>query len=107
MVGRECRRLARLFKDIDENKKAFVKEQIANLAWFTVSIKELQARIDMYGTMIKYDNGGGQSGFKENPDVKTLISYQKHMNDIERQLVALVPHKRKESRLAQLMKDDG
>ena len=101
-VAKERRRLMKLFADIDENKKDFVKEQIATLAWLTVSVKILQERIDEYGTMIKYDNGGGQSGFKENPDVKTMMNYQKNVNDITRQLTDLVPAKRKESRLAAL-----
>lgn len=99
-VNKERRRLLKLFEGIDENKKDFVKEQVTNLAWYTVSVKILQERIDEYGTMIKYDNGGGQSGYKENPDVKTMLGYQKNVNDITRQLTDLVPAKKKESRLA-------
>ena len=100
LVNKERRRLLKLFEGIDENKKDFVKEQVTNLAWYTVSVKILQERIDEYGTMIRYDNGGGQSGYKENPDVKTMLGYQKNVNDITRQLTDLVPAKRKESRLA-------
>lgn len=100
LVNKEKRRLLKLFEGIDPNKKDFVKEQVQNLAWYTVSVKILQERIDEFGTMIKYDNGGGQSGYKENPDVKTMLGYQKNVNDITRQLTDLVPAKRKESRLA-------
>ena len=102
LVTKERRRLLRLFAGIDENKKDFVKEQVNNLAWYTVSVKMLQERIDEFGTMIKYDNGGGQSGYKENPDVKTMLGYQKNINDITRQLTDLVPAKRKDSKLKAL-----
>jgi len=100
LVGREKRRLLKLFEGIDENKKNFVKEQVTNLAWYTVSVKILQEQIDENGTMIEYNNGGGQSGLKENPDVKTMLGYQKNVNDITRQLTDLVPARKKESRLA-------
>ena len=104
MVTREKNRLLKLFAEIDENKKDFVREQISNLAWYTVSAKILQEKIDKNGTMIRYDNGGGQSGYKENPDVRTLLGYQKNITDITKQLSELVPVKRKESKMAAFMR---
>ena len=44
---------------------------------------------------MKYNNGGGQSGVRDNPDVKTLIAYQKNITAITKQLLDLVPAKSK------------
>ena len=82
-----------IFQEVDENKRDFVQRHIEQLAWFNVSIADLQAKVDQWGTLVMYDNGGGQSGVKPNPDVKTLLDYQKCCNTIVRTLIALVPNK--------------
>ena len=105
-VKAEEKRLFSILRDIDQNKLAFVKQRVSNLAWLNISIIELSEKVDLFGTMIKYDNGGGQSGYRENPDVKTLISYQKNANAITRQIIDLVPSTRKESMLKALMDED-
>ena len=76
---------------MDENKKQFVQRQIEQLAWYNVSIAELQAAIDEAGTTVSYNNGGGQSGTRTNPDLKTLTDYQKIVISIVRTLMLLVP----------------
>lgn len=92
-VQTELEHLAELFRDVDENKRDFVQRHIEQLAWYNVSIIDLQAKVDQWGTLITYDNGGGQSGVKSNPDVKTLLDYQKVCNTIVRTLIPLVPNK--------------
>ena len=104
-ISDEERRLLEIFKDIDENMKKFVEKQIINLAWYTISIEDLQQSIDEVGTVVEYNNGGGQSGLKDNPDVKTLIAYQKHVNTIVNQLVSLVPPSQAKSKLMELMNE--
>ena len=90
-VKKELDHLAVIFSDIADNKRDFVQKQIEQLAWYYVSIADLQARVDKFGTMVMYDNGGGQSGVKPNPDVKTLMDYQKACNTIVRTLITIVP----------------
>lgn len=90
-VETELKHLSDIFKDIDENKRDFVQRHIEQLAWYYVSIAELQARIDKAGTVTTYNNGGGQTGTKTNPDIKTLMDYQKACNTIVRTLIPLVP----------------
>ena len=92
-VKTELEHLAELFRDVDENKRDFVQRHIEQLAWYNVSIIDLQAKVDQWGTLIAYNNGGGQSGVKPNPDVKTLLDYQKCCNTIMRTLIPLVPNK--------------
>ena len=94
-IKKEKKRLLEIFKDIDENKLAFVMHQIDNLAWLNVSARALKEKVDKIGTIVKYNNGGGQSGVRDNPDVKTLIAYQKNITAITKQLLDLVPPKTK------------
>lgn len=90
-VKKELKHLVEIFSDIDDNKRDFVQRHIEQLAWYYVSIADLQASVDQWGTLVPYDNGGGQSGVKTNPDIKTLMDYQKACNTIVRTLLSLVP----------------
>ena len=103
----ELDRLQAIFSGIDENQKDFVQRQIEQLAWYNVSIAELQAQIDEQGTVIKYDRGSGQSGQRVNPDIKTMLDYQKCCNTIVRTLIRAVPEKEAGSKLASLLSDFG
>ena len=94
-IIKEKERLQNIFEDIDENKRDFVSHQIDNLAWLNIASKELMDSIDRDGTKCEYNNGGGQGGVKDNPDIKTLIAYQKNVTSITKQLLELVPKKSK------------
>lgn len=98
-VQAELEHLEEIFQGIDENKRDFVQRHIEQLAWYNISIADLQAKVDKFGTLVMYDNGGGQSGVKPNPDVKTLLDYQKTTNTIVRTLISLVPQKKTGSKL--------
>ena len=102
-IKKEKSKLLKIFKEIDENKKKFISSQIDDLAWLIVSIKELQEEIDYTGTIVDYDNGGGQKGVKDNPNIKTLIAYQKNANAIYKMLIDLVPNATKKSKLEAFM----
>lgn len=104
-VQLELDHLTEIFKGIDENKRDFVQRHIEQLAWYYVSIADLQAKVDQWGTLISYDNGGGQSGIKPNPDVKTLLDYQKCCNTIIRTLIPLVPNKMITGKLASFISE--
>ena len=92
-VQSELDHLAEIFREIDPNKRDFVQRHIEQLAWYFVSIADLQAKVDQWGTLIQYNNGGGQSGVKPNPDIRTLLDYQKCCNTIVRTLIGIVPDK--------------
>ncbi len=106
LIERENARLLALFTGVDENRLDFVREQVKQLAFFNVSIAELQAKINTWGTLITYDNGGGQTGVKPNPDIKTLTDYQKLSNTIVRTLMPIVPDKFISGKLADFFKTD-
>ena len=93
-VQMELDRLMTLFNGeagTDRNKLDFVQRQIEQLAWYNISIADLQKQIDQAGTLISYDNGGGQSGVRVNPDLKTLMEYQKATTAIVKTLIPIVP----------------
>lgn len=90
-IKHEVSRLKALFVGVDPNKLDFVQRQIEQLGWYNIAIRELQEKIEQSGTLISYDNGGGQSGVRATPDLKTLMDYQKATNTIVRTLIPLVP----------------
>ena len=92
-VKRELKRLLDLFNGVEKGRKDFIQRQLEQLAWLNISINDLQEKIDSFGTLVTYDNGGGQSGVKPNPDLKTLIDYQKLANTIVRTLNSVIPIK--------------
>lgn len=92
-VEQERARLMKLFAGKYPNKLDFIRDAVQQLAWLNISIMELQGKIDRFGTLVTYDNGGGQSGVKPNPDLKTLIDYQKLANTITRTLNTVIPIK--------------
>ena len=104
-ITKEKQRIQEIFKNIDKNKLNFVMTLIERLAWLNVAVKNLEKNIDEKGTTIPYDNGGGQSGIKDNPDVKTLIQCTRNIATITKQLVDLVPPSQKKSKLDELMNE--
>ena len=106
LIRAEETRLMDLFTDADPNKLDFIREQVKQLAFFNVSLKDLQEKINQWGTLIQYDNGGGQSGVKTNPDVKTLTDYQKLSNSIVNILIRIVPEHRSPGKLADFFNCD-
>ena len=96
-INAENKRLMSLFENADPNRIDFIRNQVQQLAWLNVNIAELQEKINQVRTLVEYDNGGGQSGIRTNPDVKTLTDYQKLSNAIIRNLLPLVPSQGKRS----------
>ena len=109
-INAESKRLISLFDDSDLNQFDLIREQVQQLAWLNVHIAELQEKINHFGTLVAYDNGGGQSGVRTNPDVKTLTDFQKLANSIVKNLEELVPANKKSgfaSLLSKVLTDLG
>lgn len=102
-IKAENNRLMSLFANADPDMLDFIRDQVKQLAFFNVGIAELHEKINQFGTLVAYDNGGGQSGIRANPDVKTLTDYQKLANAIVRNLLPLLPKHSEKSILATVL----
>ena len=89
-VEAEAERLRELFAANADNEKAYIEKQVSQLAWLNVSIKDLQISIDKVGSTVEYANGPSQYGIRKNPDIDTLVQYQKLANSIAANLVKLL-----------------
>ncbi len=75
-IMEEYRRLESLLKqaNISEQNMAALTPVLENLAWQKVKLDEARASIESSTVAIPYDNGGGQSGIRENPLFKGYIN---------------------------------
>lgn len=68
-ANREQRRLIRVLKSagIRDEKVATLRPVIENTALMYAKLEEIRAEIADAPIIVEYDNGGGQSGIRENP----------------------------------------
>lgn len=72
-IEKEIRRLKRLFKDIDENKKKLAFTTIEDVAFMTITMQDLREQIIREGTTVEYKNGENQYGTKQSPDAQLYL----------------------------------
>lgn len=104
-VKKEKNKLKKIFSAIDDNKKKFCETLIDRLAWLNVQVTDIEKKLQKEGTTIEYNHGGGQTGYKANPDISTLVSYTKNITTITKQLNDLVPNKENKSKLDSFLDD--
>ena len=105
-ISKEMRRLKRVFKNLDRNKKDVVGSLIKNAAFMAVSLEELQDIINQEGYTVTYQNGESQSGTKQSDAVKTHIAMTKNHAAVIRQLCELVPPEEQKSSRLQALRDE-
>lgn len=105
-IKAEKSRLKGIFRELDANQRKIVLQLIDTAAFLSVSLVELQDKINEEGYTEKYKNGQNQFGVKQSEAVKTHIAMTKNLTAIIKQLSDLCPPERKkESRLAALMRE--
>ena len=102
-IRKEKKRLAVLFKDLDENKLKTCQALIDRAAFITISLEDLEEQLNEIGFTEFYQNGENQSGFKKSAAADVHISLTKNLNAIVKQLLDLVPPAQKASRLTEMM----
>lgn len=103
LIRREVTRLKRDFRDLDKNKMTTVASLIDNAAFMIVSLRELEAIINLSGYTDEYKNGENQFGTKQSEAVKTHLAMTKNLSAVIKQLSDLVPAERQKlSRLQAL-----
>ena len=102
-ILKEKRRLARLFRDLEENKRKTCQALIDRAAFITISLEDLEVQLNETGWTEFYQNGENQCGFKKSAAADVHISLTKNLNAIIKQLLDLVPPAQKASKLSELM----
>ena len=101
-IEKEVRRLKRLFKDIDENKKKLVFTTIDDVAFMNITIQDLREKIVREGTTCIYKNGANQYGTKQSPDAQLYLQLSQKQTQAMKILLDCLPKAQRE-----VVKDDG
>lgn len=101
-IKKEERRLKRLFTAIDENKKKLVYTTIEDVAFMTVTMRELRENIIRDGTEVEYKNGENQYGKKQSPDAQLYLQMSQKQTQAMKILTECLPKTEKP-----LKADDG
>ena len=101
-IKKEERRLKRLFTVIDENKKKLVYTTIEDVAFMTVTMRELRENIIRDGTEVEYKNGENQYGKKQSPDAQLYLQMSQKQTQAMKILTECLPKTEKP-----LKADDG
>lgn len=89
----EAERLRRLLFDcgVSEKRMELLAPLIENTAWMKVKLDEAREAVKTSNVVIRYDNGGGQSGLRENPLFKGYEAlWKSYMNGFSK-LLEFVP----------------
>ncbi len=94
-IKKEVNRLKKLFKEIDENKKKLVYTTIEDIAFMTVTMKELRENIIREGTTVTYKNGEHQYGTKQSPDAQLYLQMSQKQTQAMKILIDCMPKREK------------
>ena len=94
MATTEANRLRSLLFDcgVSENSIAILDTTIENTAWMKVKLDVTREKIKTTDVAIPYDNGGGQTGIRENPLFKGYESLFKTYMSGMRQILDMLPN---------------
>ena len=67
--NKERNRLKRLLKsaEVEDWKIKTLQDVIENTAWMSVKLEDTRQKIKESDVTVRYNNGGGQSGIRQNP----------------------------------------
>ena len=97
------RRLLKVVKNLDENTQIIAKNIIENLAFITVTCKELRTIVIRDGYIEEYQNGENQRGFKRSVALDQYNTAVKNHSMYLQQLIKLVPNMELEDDLDELL----
>lgn len=92
-ASEEVERLNRLLFDckISEKKRDMVETIVENVAWMKVKLEDTREKLKHLDVAIPYDNGGGQTGIRENPLFKGYQQLWKSYMSGMSKLIELLP----------------
>ena len=75
----------------DEPRRNIVKMLISKISYLAACLDETRDITMKEGTVVGYDNGGGQKGVRVHPATQVYTQYSKTMNADLKQLAAFLP----------------
>lgn len=72
LIKSEKTRIKRLLKEsgTSDARMKMLEPVIENVAWMKIKLDQAREKIKTSGIVMPYDNGGGQTGIRENPAFK-------------------------------------
>lgn len=87
----EKKRIAKLFKKVDKEKKNVVDNLVSNAAFMYVSLRELELIVQRDGYIEEYKNGANQTGKKKSAALEAYNNLITSYTKVVKQLVDLLP----------------
>ena len=87
----ELKKLNKIFKNIDKDKRIVVANLIENAAFMSEELNKLQEVIKEKGCVEQYQNGANQHGRKKSAEVDVYNSMVKNYSTVIKQLLDLLP----------------
>lgn len=79
-ITNEENRLLELFQNATDTERKLALPSIKNLAFMRIQLEDLQNEITNKGAIEKYDNGGGQKGYKQSTALQSYNNLIKSYN---------------------------
>ena len=91
---KEKRRLKKLLKDagVSDGRIKALEPVIENVSWMKIKLDQAREKIKSSAIVIPYDNGGGQTGIRENPAFRGYESlWKSYMSGMSKILEYMPP----------------
>lgn len=90
-ISKENSRLKKIFTRMPKGSSSAVLALIKNAAFMTITLEDLQEKINLAGAVSEYQNGENQWGTKKSPEVEIYNTMIKNLASVIKQLTDLVP----------------
>ncbi len=91
-IKKEFSKLKKLLTDIPKDKANSVESLLRNAAFMSITLDDLQDKINEIGVVSEYQNGQNQWGTKKSPEVEVYNAMIKNYMGVIKQLTDLIPN---------------
>ena len=92
------RRMAEILKSLPPDKRFIVQEMANNFVFLSIQIMELREQLENESVIVRYNNGGGQYGLKENTKLSIYQKLLTRHSDLTMKLVKILPEDEEDTR---------
>lgn len=91
LIKKEKNKLLKIFKNVNKDRLSVVEKLIENAAFMSITLHDLEQKINKNGTISRYKNGENQFGTKKSPEVEVYNTMVKNYTSIIKNLADLLP----------------